>query len=339
MTQNFANLTLDETVDVVVKIQEAGYDKIRCALTGQVIAEILPAVLSSAVSYMRFEQPLITDNQIVDLMQIRWLVQCSRPAPHLVSFQSHDAHTYLVNNHPRDIFAMLLSRMLFEHAKIDLEMNLGDAQRRKLFWLISLQESEFFQKFGPEMRKALDTLIRLDAIHSIRKSLYTDRMRALIAQVRDEIPTEKMLVALCEQVESNGFKILAKKTTPPEGNRQSLNAALAQAGILPWQIRMRENEAKQKTESLAFAARVVEKMKLNDLERIKEGYAERHTAVLDDLGNQIPALLRQKYENAIRQEEEAKAKAKASAESKSKPKVSKSSIKAANRFGDLDFSL
>lgn len=335
MTQNFSNVSLFDATDVLVKIQAAGFDAIRCNLTGRKIAEIGDDVLMDAVRYIRFEQPLLDDSQIVDLMQMRWIVQCSRPAPHLVSFQSHDAHTYLANHHPRDLFAILIGRMLFDHDKIDREMSLVEAQKAKLFWLVQLQDSEEFQAFDSNMRKALDALVRIDSIHSIRKCLYTDKIRQLTAGVRNEPVTAKMLIAFIEEVESHGLNSLTKRTVPPEGNRQSLNAALAQAGLLPWQVRLKQNEANQKTQALAFAEKVIAQKKLSDLERIKAGYAEKHTVVLEDLSGQIPAILQQKYEDAIQREQTKKSPNKTNR----KGKTSASVMRAAARFGDLDFSL
>lgn len=333
MTQDLSNLNLSLNGDSIVeRIREAGFDKIRCSLTGQVIAHIDESVLASAIDYMHFENPLISSDQIVDQMEIRWLVQCSRPAMHLVSFQSHDAHTYLVNHHPRDMFAILFSRMLFEHVKIDREMSLSDATKSKLFWLVELQESEFFQTFSPKMKTALDGLIRLDAIHSIRKVFHSDRMRALAAELRNESPTELMLTTFVESVESHALNILVKRDVPPVGNRQSLNAALAQAGVLPWQVRIKENEAKHKTASLEFAAKVLANRQLSEFERIKAGYAEKHTVVLADLEGQIHPLLKQKFEQAVTRE-------KAKEEQPKAKKPNKASIRAANRFANLDFSL
>lgn len=341
MSLNFESLSLTSENDgAVAKIQASGFDKIRCSLTGQVVAQIDLQMIVAAVDYMRFENPTVSDSQIIDQMQIRWLVQCARPAMHLTSFQSHDAHHYLVNHHPRDMFAILFSRMLFEHSKIDREMSLVDATKSKLFWLIQLQESEFFQTFGDKMKETLAALIRLDAIHSIRSVFYSDKMRALAADVRDEIPTELMLATFVEQVESHGLNALTKRDTPPAGNRQSLNAALYQAGLMPWQIRIKENEAKQKTQSLEFAAKVVEKMRLSELERIKAGYADKHTVVLADLEGQIHPLLKQKFESAIERDKERAAAAKEKANpSEKKAKPNKASIRAANRFANLDFSL
>lgn len=344
MTQNFENLSLESTGEdtIVAKIQAAGLDKIRCSLTGQVIAQIDISILAAAADYMRFENPTVSESHIIDQMQIRWLVQCSRPAMHLTSFQSHNAHHFLNLHHPRDLFAILFSRMLFEHSRIDREMSLVDATKSKLFWLIQLQESDFFKAFGDKMKEALASLIRIDATHSVRNTFYSEKMRALAAAVRDEIPTETMLVTFVEQVESHGLNALVNRDTPPTGNIQSLNAALYQAGILPWQIRMKENEAKHKTSSMEFAARVLANRNLSDLERIKAGYAEKHTVTLSDLEGQIHPLLKQKYENAIAADKERAEAEKQKAESAGKPKTkktSKAALRAQNRFANLDFSL
>lgn len=334
--ENFS-LESDKTAKAIALIREAGFDKIRCNLTGQIVAEMHDTAIRSAIDYMRFEEPFLSETQIVDQMQIRWLIHCSRPAPHLAGFKSTMAHTYLVMHHPRDIFAMLYGRMLFEYEKIEQEMNLTDALKRKLFWLIELQESDFFQKFSPAMTKALDALIRIDSIHSIRKAFYSAKIRKLAAQVREEIPTEKLLVTFTEEVESHALNAIVDKPNPPSGNTMSLNAALTQAGLLPWQIRLKENEAKNKSNALAFAARVIETRKLSDLERIKEGYADKQTVVMADLAGQIPAMLQAKYAAAERAEKEAAQEAK---NPKTKTaKVSKSALKAAARFGNLDFTL
>ena len=335
MTLTLANLTLNSNDKVIAKIQAAGLDKIRCNLSGKIIAVMSTESLESAIDYMRFEEPLLSDDAILDKMSIRWLVQCSRPALHLSSLESRNAHTYLVDRHPADMFAMLYGRMLFEYERIDREMNPTEAVKRKLFWLADLQESEFFVNFSSKMRKALDSLIQLDAIHSIRRVFYNDTMRKLAAQVRDAIPTETMLLTFVEEVESHATKSLVKRDVPPVGNQMSLNAALAQAGILPWQIRMKENEAKNRTEALAFAAKVLERKALDKFQQIQAGYADKQVTVLADLSGQIPALLQEKYAAAERAEKAAKAEAKNPKEKKPK----KTPLKAASRFGSLDFTL
>lgn len=333
-------LSLYNNDEIMLQIHVAGFDMIRCNLTGQVIAAMNHDTLLSAVNYMRFEQPLISDSQIMDLMQIRWIVQCSRPAPHLTSFQSHDAHSYLVKNHPRDMFAILMGRMLFEHSKIEREMSTSDSQKAKLFWLTGLQYNKEFQEFGPEFKRVLDTLIRLDSIHSIRSAFYSDKMRDLAAQVRESEITEKLMIAFIDSIESHGFKAIAGRNNPPVGNRQSLNAALTQAGIMPWQLKIKENEAKQKSASLAFAAKVLENRGMDELARLKAGISDRETAVFEEIENQIHPLLKQKYAAAM-EREAAEKEARKNPKNKTDrtQKTSASTMKAAARFGNLDFGL
>lgn len=339
MTQTFETVSLFPTTAILDKIQAAGFDVIRCNLTGQVIADMNHAVLTNAVNYLRFEQPLLTDSQIIDMMQMRWIVQCSRPAPHLTSFQSHDAHTYLVQNHPRDMFAILMGRMLFEHVKIDREMAASDAQKAKLFWLISLQESQVFQDFGPKMKAMLDTLIRLDSIHSIRSVFYSDKLRDLAAGVRDSEITENLLVAFIETVESAGFQAIAKRNNPPVGNRQSLNAALTQAGIMPWQLRIKENEAKQKSNAMAFAATVLENRAMSALERIKAGFADKETTVFAEIEDKVSPMLRDHFKGAIERAEKKQEPKNQQNKTNKTHKTSAAQMKAAARFGNLDFGL
>jgi hypothetical protein len=342
----FSEITLFDNTALLDSLKLEGLHKVRCSLTGQVIAEMTDSTLEKAIDYLRFENPLITDSQIVDKMQIRWLVASSRPAMHLTSVMSHDAHTFLVENQPRDIFAMLMGRMLFEYEKTDNGMFSSESQKEKLFWLIQLQDNEEFQSFGPTFAKALDGLIRLDSIHSIRKVFYTSKMREIALAIRDSDITEKMLLAFITEVENEGFKELAKRKTPPTGNTQSLNAMLKQAGVLPFQVRMKQKEEESRKSSVEFASRILASRVNDSLERIKAGVIdESQTVVLENLEGQLHSVLKQKFEAAAKRKERQDEIAMNRKTNDTKPKatkakggLSKSILKSQQRFGDLDFS-
>lgn len=337
---------LFDSTAILAKASDLGIDRIHCSLTGRLISTIAAPVMLDAIRYAKHVSPLASDEEILDAMQLRWIVACSRPAPHLVGFANHDAFTYLADNHPRDLFAILISRMLFEFAKRGTE-NIGSLnQKEKLLWLIQLQESEAFQAFDSEWKEALETLVRLDAIHNIRHVFYSNEMRELASQVRDEPLSDTfatMILTFVKETETKSLRYLAGNKVRPEGNQQSLNAALRQAGLLPYQVQLEVKEKNRKQKSIEFAAKVEKDRQERELERIKNGFADKNPVAFSEIEDSIQRQIADRMETALM----AAQVEKELADSRGwKPKmntkaVKESKAKAAGlkKYGSLDFSL
>lgn len=216
--------------EAVQLIHDAGLDVIRCSETGQVIAELSTESVLKSVEFEVFQNPTISVEDIVDSMQVRWLIQSSRPAPHLTNIKSRDSMLYLRSNHPLDAFAILLGRMLFDNRYYRKSTLESDARAQKLLWLAGFDsvKHRYLQdeyKLTERFVEAVDALIRIDAIHDVRNCLYTEVMRETAALIRDNEVNLSDLLDFIGHVEAAALEALTKMKSTPVGNRMSMSAA------------------------------------------------------------------------------------------------------------------
>jgi hypothetical protein len=231
---SFENLAIDFDIlsndEAVALIHEAELHLIRCSETGQVVAEMSIESVVKSVEFEVFQNPTVSVEEIVDSMQVRWVIQSSRPAPHLTNFKTRDSMLYLRANHPLDVFAILLGRMLFESPRYLKTTSVSDARLQKLLWLTQLDKVKD-ELLGENLKKsfedACDALIRMDAIHDVRKCLYSDIMRETAELIRDNDINLADLCAFVAHAESAALEALTKMNSAPMGNRMSISAASA----------------------------------------------------------------------------------------------------------------
>lgn len=318
--------------------KDAGLNKIRCSLTGQVIATLDDESLIAAINFESYTNPLASIDHIVDALETRWLIQSSRPAPHLTAHKTKDGFKFLREYYPMDLFAILAGRLLFEHTQIVRELDSTDTKRMKMSWLIQLQtwyESSEFAG-GPTLdlhTRALETMIRLDAIHNIRHSLYSREVTEMARALRESDFNIVAFTAFVEEVENCGFIALSTMKNPPAGNGMALTAALAQHGMTPEQLIL-EEERQEKI--AANRRRAIQQMQTaaakSGTVTIRRGV--KAVLSMQEVGTVIPPKLAEKY--AAELEKRSHKAGTQAVNAPAQPKKTRASAKALSRFGSLD---
>lgn len=277
-----------------------GYGQIRCSMTGAVIATIETETMDKAIDYIRFESPFLDDDKILDKLEMRWLIQSARPASHLISFESYESYRWLYQNHPKDLLAILLSRMFFEHSRFEREKQTSEFLATRLRWLIDLQNSEDFQRFDSQAQELLDKLVTIDATHSLRNALRSQELKddAKLLRSMDSIDF-KVFMILVDKVQDAGMRYLARAQYAPQGNRQSLSAALVSQGLTPEQIVREEEAAAKATEARRRAIAAVNSRNADKNGKVTIRRGEAAVVSLAEVGAVIPAKLAEKYAAAL----------------------------------------
>lgn len=313
---------------------EAGYDLIRCSLTGAVVAQADSAAMEKAIDYLRYTNPMIDDESILDQLEMRWMIQSSRPSVHLLAFANYESYRWLYDNHPRDLLAILMSRVLFEHSKTEREIQTSAFLSARMSWLIQLQASDDFINWTPTAQEILDRLVQIDAIHNIRHALRGQELKDDAKNVRtmDSIDFGTLLI-LVNKIESAGLKYLSRAQYAPAGNRQSLSAALGSQGLPPEELVRKEEEELRQIEARRRAIAAVGAANSARNGKVIVNRGAKAVIGLQEVGAVIPPKLAEKY---AKQLEKAAGK---KPESKSDPKTGKKLSKAAAKFAAFTATL
>ena len=292
-------LSLSMNDSIIAKAMEYGYHLARCSMTGQVISTLNQEALDKAIDYIRFESPMLDDEQILDKLAMRWQILSSRPSMHLVSFESYESYRWLYQNHPRDLLAILMSRVLFEHSRLERERQTTAFLNMRLSWLIELQESEEFQAFGAKAQALLDKLVELDAIHSLRNALRTQVLKDDAKLVRTNAVDFDLFAILVAKIEDDGMRYLARAQYAPDGNRQSLSAALVAKGLLPEQIVLEEERVARENEARRRAIAAINSRNADKNGKVTIHRGQKAVVSLQEVGAVIPRKLAEKYSAAL----------------------------------------
>lgn len=319
-------MSIYDHTTLIAKAKEIGLHAIRCNLTGKIIAELSDESLTAAIGMEVYDNPLASDESIIDSLQVRWLIQSTRPAPHLVGHKTQNGFMYLRQFHKQDLFAILASRLIFESIWIKKQEPQGyTVARARMQWLIELDSHDLTVK--PDFEKILNALIRLDAIHNIRHAVYDVKIADLFRNLRGSQFDYDTLAIFVEMVENSGFIALSKMKNAPNGNTQSVNVALSQAGMTPDQI-INENERSFKVVEMRRAAiQAVNGKGQANAGNAKVNHGVKAVFSLVDLGVALKPELAAKYAADLESRKPKKP------DSSGKPAAVK---KAISRFGSID---
>ena len=332
------NLDLDffSTDSIVDKAIELGLDRIRCSLSGKVIAHLDRGAIDSAVRFEQFQNPLASDENIIDSLETRWLIQSSRPAPHLTAAKSPDGFRFLREYYPADLFAILASRLVFENLVAEKQLHSIELLRRKMAWLVELQDwLESSEASSDEMLKVLESMIRLDAIVNIRHALYSVEVRDLAADMYNSEFNFMTLAGFVDMVENSMFLALTRMKNAPTGNRMALSAALAAAGATPEQIVAEEEKEVREAEMNRNRIASISARNAGRNGKVKVNRGVKAVVSLSEVVDSLPPALAAKYAADLEKRKASASKAKV--DPKTGEKRTRASINAAARFGVADF--
>jgi hypothetical protein len=317
--------------------KDAGLNHIRCSLTGAIIATLDDSAIQKSLEIEAYSNPFMSEDQLIDMMQTRWMIQSSRPAPHLTAHQNKDGFKFLREFYPRDLFAILASRIIFERP--DVIRNLGTSAHvvAKLNWLTDLQSNSEFESFGEMFVDSLDKLVLLDAIHNVRHAFYDKKVKDWADRIRaaDSFNVTEFFMFLLE-VENSGFIALSKSSLAPQfANSMSLSAALAQQGLTPEQI-IREEEREMKIiENRRRAIESINAKNAGKAGRAKVNHGTNVLLTLKELTGTLNPTLEAKLAKDLADRQ---AKKPESQKKEVKSQSSRSIAKAQARFGDIDLA-
>lgn len=239
-----------DTKNIVDLAIEHGLDKIRCSLTGAIIATFDAEYLTRAIRLEQYTDTLASDDMILDSLQTKWVIASSKPAPHLVGHKTKDGFKWLRTNYPMDLFAILASRMIFERQDVQRRLNQKTLALTKMQWLIDWQEHVAMNGFSDSERQALEVMIRIDAIHNVRHAFFNQEIRDWADRIiEDDFDADSFLLFV-QEVEARGMVQLTKQKGQSErANSMSLSAALDQHGMIPEVLIAQEEEAWKKAEN------------------------------------------------------------------------------------------
>lgn len=315
---------------VVNKIVDAGLNQIRCTLTGQPIGTLSLGALQRAVAYEVFESPLSDDETLFDTFETRWLIQ-SKPAPHLTANNGPRAYEFLLANHPKDLLAMLAGKMIFENLTAIRMHGTKTLQMSKAQWLKELWDHDSMAEWTDAHQVTLNTLIRLDAIHSIRDCMFSNDVKAVAEEIRENEFSFESLAIFVSVVEDAAFLALTRMAqNKARGNPLALRAAILQSGLTPEQLVAEEEKAIREAEEKRRHYQSLGATMSGKSGTVKVNRGLKPTLSLNELGATLPAALRAKYAAELKGKESS---AKPAADKVKKPS------KSAARFGSLDFSV
>jgi len=316
--------------DALNRALEIGLQYVRCSLTGQIVSVASNEAIQKAIAFERFQRPFQPIEQIIDSLETRWLIQSSRPAPHLTAAKSKDGFRFLREFYPVDLFAILASRLVFENMAAVRELESTDLKLRKMQWLVEFQNWQRGE--SEQLMKLLDTLIQLDAIHNIRHALYSLEVRDTVKLIRDNEFNFDTFAAFVDMVENCGFIALSTMKNPPNGNSMALSAAIALIDMTPEQLVL-EEEKDRKVAANRMLVASANARNSGKSGKVTVNRGLKAVISLAEVRDVLPPTLAAKYAEQL----EKRRPKKAATTGDSKPKSSKAVLKAAERFGDINF--
>jgi hypothetical protein len=282
-----------------------------------------------------YSNPLLTEDQMVDHFHRRWLIQSSRPAPHLTNHMDKHGFKFLRQNFPEDLFAILSGRLIFERPEVVRELGKIDSHLAKLDWLISLQNIWQAVGFNKQFMDCLEIMVRLDAIHNVRHAFYDLKIKEWANKIRLSEFNLEVFHYFLKEVESNGLIQLSRMSSEPRfANSMSLSAALDQEGLTPDDLIRTEERRMKIEEERRRAINAVAAKGASRGGKVVPIHGRKALFDLREVKGSLPPKLEEKYQAELaakraRKEESGKP-------SKERKPTTKAMNKALARFGNLD---
>ncbi len=255
------------TIDKAIELVKAdGFDLIHCSLTGVACGSINEDELRIILQMEIQKAPMASADELVDSFALRHYAMSSRPAPSLRLHKDHSTLLRLMRTQPQGmnrVFAFLTGKLLFDSMLPEKERAGSMNQMARLHFLIALHPllSDLLPNWsqsltmddeetkvsdssiailreasgqGPSRleeskaaQRALESLLRLDAIHSMRFALYNEKLKSKLLALREANQfTFSAFADLLRQLEDDSVVRLQKQKPTIAANAMSLTAAL-----------------------------------------------------------------------------------------------------------------
>jgi hypothetical protein len=320
---------------VLESIKKDGIHHIRCSETGAIISTMNDSAILRALEIEAYSNPLLSEEQMIDEFHRRWLIQSSRPAPHLTKHMDKHGFKFLRSNFPEDLFAILSGRLIFERPELVRRIGKVETHLAKMDWLISLQNIWQSVGFNSKFMDCLEIMVRLDAIHNVRHAFYDQKIKQYADQIRESEFNLEVFHFFLKEVEACGLIQLSKMSAAPKfANSMSLSAALDQEGLTPDDlIRAEERRLKIEEERRRVINAVAAKGAAKS-GKVVTLHGRKALFDLKEVAGTMNPRLEEKYRTAL--EEKRARKAESAKPSKERKPSTKAMRNALARFGNLD---
>lgn len=312
---------------VLAQIKEHGIHHVRCSETGQIVSTMTDSIILRALEIEAYSNPLMSEDQMIDALERRWLIQSSRPAPHLTNHKDKDGFKFLRQYFPEDLFAILSGRLIFEAPEVVRKQGKIESHLDKMHWMISLQNIWSRDGFSKKFMECLEILVRLDAIHNVRHAFYDLKIKDYAEKIRTSEFHLEVFHYFLKEVEASGLIQLSKmKAEPKFANTMSLSAALDQEGLTSDELIRAEERRLKINEDRRQAIEKINSRGAAKTGKVVTLHGKKPLFDLREIRGTLPPALEAKYQEMQKEKK---------AESVNKP-TKKSMSKALARFGNLD---
>lgn len=260
---NFRDGELDKAFQMIVS---EGYNLIRCSLTGIEYGTIADDEIRNCLRLELRREPFADADRLVDDWTMRYYVMCSSPAPAFRVIKSHNHLLRFMKSDPRgpaSLFCYVAGRLFFEALPREKDVDSFANRAARTQFLVDLHKrldslpEDWHNSLTPadeeitasseairilntavnteptieeeskNAQKCLESLLRLDGIHNIRKVMYSAQIRADLVEYRDsDIKTFHDLFSLLGRLEADSIIKMQKERSTPEGNAMLFTSAL-----------------------------------------------------------------------------------------------------------------
>lgn len=208
-------------------VVESGLHNIYCAATGFVIGELGLEEISRIIEIEESMNPLLEEEDFLDHLELTMIPLNYRPSP---LFQNLTPQRYkqIAKLFPQHMFRFLAGKIIFEKwNQLAGFVKVGD----KGSWLREIPVDAIVSPV--ELKDAVESLIRLDAIISLRQVYVSEALANRIERIRNGWTGYGDFFQFIQELESANIKKLAKRDIANDGkisgNQMAVEAAIHNA--------------------------------------------------------------------------------------------------------------
>ena len=266
------DLTLDSTnrvTELYLLAVQNGLVDIYCSHTGMVIGSIAGDEMMRFIELQLTLNPFLDDEGFIDHLQLMMIPSSSRPSP-LFQGMTQKQYAQMAKQFPEQMFRFLAGKLVFERWNhLAGHVNHGG----KLAWLKEIQalpiESVAF-------KDTLASLIRIDAVFSLRRCFISHELKAKLESIRSNWPGFADFYNFVYELETANITRLGNHNTGLDGrivgNSLAQIAAIQTVSMLTPEEYEQAMIMRKKAQALHDAARDLKAKEAT--KRVNEHYSE-----------------------------------------------------------------